>query len=771
MRWRARSWAKLWLIERLGLTEAAAAAALLNLLAGLSAMVLSRRFPGSAPVAPAALADPAPARPLGRARRLLVATALAGGLMLALEVVWFRFQLLYFRGTSLNFAAMLAVVLSGVGLGGLLGGAVLKHRPQAARHAAAVAVAAGALVALLFGTYDLVPLPVSRDFALGLSTAVARSSWLMLLPATLSGALFTFVGELAAAELGEAARTTGMLALFNTFGAAAGSALAGLVLLPLLGMERSLFLLALGYGAVAALCASWASRRALAVAGLCWLVALASFPFGCVRERHLPRLVERFASGGPTRIVATTEGLSETLTYLQTSFAGEPGSLRLVTNGHSMSGTALDARRYMKHFVYLPMALRPQAKKALLVCFGVGATARALVDTPWLEQVDIVDLSPEILRNAELIYAPGSPLGPSPLSSPKARVHVEDGRFFLQASTERYDLVTAEPPPPINAGMAALYSREHFEAIRSRLAEGGLVTYWLPVYQMQPEAAKAITRAFCDVFEDCSLWTGRRYEWTLLGTRGTKAPAEQDFLRQWAEPAVRPELTALGFELPEQLGATFLADAPALAEFTRGVEPLTDLHPGRLVPGRPNDESELAPELVAMMDAERARTRFAQSELIARLWPTRLREASQPWFAVQGTMNDVLASAPLERRLQRLDALLRTTELRELPAWLLGLHADRRVLLARRLARGPGDAETAFYQGAFALADRDFAGAAKLLGEAANATPEVEFARELRAYALFRSGEVEAARAELAAIRSGKGEPAVADELAALLGP
>ena len=37
----------------------------------------------------------------------------------------------------------------------------------------------------------------------------------------------------------------------------------------------------------------------------------------------------------------------------------------------------------------------------------------------------------------------------------RVRVHVEDGRFFLQASRERYDLITSEPPPPRAARVTA----------------------------------------------------------------------------------------------------------------------------------------------------------------------------------------------------------------------------------------------------------------------------------------------------------------------------
>jgi spermidine synthase len=47
-----------------------------------------------------------------------------------------------------------------------------------------------------------------------------------------------------------------------------------------------------------------------------------------------------------------------------------------------------------------------------------------------------------------------------PLRDPRVRTHVEDGRFFLQTTSRRYDLITGEPPPPKMAGVASLYTRD-----------------------------------------------------------------------------------------------------------------------------------------------------------------------------------------------------------------------------------------------------------------------------------------------------------------------
>jgi hypothetical protein len=45
----------------------------------------------------------------------------------------------------------------------------------------------------------------------------------------------------------------------------------------------------------------------------------------------------------------------------------------------------------------------------------------------------------------------------------------------------------------------------------------------------------------------------------------------QRFSTQWRDERVRPEMVALGFEAPEQMGSLFMADAKDLAALTAGV--------------------------------------------------------------------------------------------------------------------------------------------------------------------------------------------------------
>ena len=536
----------------------------------------------------------------------------------------------------------------------------------------------------------------------------------------LSGVIYTLAGAALRHELSGAGETAGHLTLANTIGSMAGALGGGFVLLPVLGMERSIFAVAVIYGAVAALCGPWRRVDASRNVRLAWLASLGAvalalllFPRGAMATRHLQTSLARFLDE-QTRVIALREGVNQTTTTLRREWGGAPVSHRLVTNGHSMSGTDFADRRYMKLFVNWALAVNPRIRQALLISYGLGSTARALTDTRALTGIDVVDVSPEILGMAPVVFAPGQ----SPLADPRVRVHVEDGRFFLQTSAASFDLITGEPPPPKAAGIVNLYSREYFQLLHDRLNDGGVATYWLPVEELAEDDARAIVSAFCAAFADCSLWTGAGPHWMLAGTRGLRERATEDaFAAQWRDDVVGPELVRLGVEQPEQLGATFLADADQLAPWIAGIPALEDDHPHRLSPGRPDPARQDFIE--RWMEVTDAAARFERSSLVQRLWPPALRDRSRALFAPQRIVNAVTFWPPRSPGLEDLRDLLTESTLRTLPLLATGSSPVLQEISARAWAAEMRSPALEAQMGAGALARRDYAGAATHFSAAA----------------------------------------------------
>ncbi|MBW2290210.1 MAG: hypothetical protein JRG90_20640, partial [Deltaproteobacteria bacterium] len=296
-----------------------------------------------------------------------------------------------------------------------------------------------------------------------------------------------------------------------------------------------------------------------------------------------------------------------------------------------------------------------------------------------------------------------------------------------------------------------LYTREYFELVYGRLAEGGINTYWLPVHSLVPGDSLAIIRAYCDVFEDCTLWSGAGLNWMLVGTRNARWPVSLEaFTRQWRDPVVAPELRALGFERPEQLGATFIADAPVLRALTDKVLPLVDDFPKRL--SDDIDSGRLARVHLAWMDVDASRDRFAASRFIRAAWPEALREATLGAFNFQKLIDRarrVRGGRKIHRleRVRNLHAALASGDLHTLPIWWLEIDDSQLDAMARGLASGAPRRAHRYRLAAVALADRDFAKAADHLGDVHGSGVDPKLVSYLRLYALCRAEELEAAAA------------------------
>ena len=690
---------------------------------------------------------------------LLLASFFCGAALLALEVVWFRFLTMFVLSTTLAAAVMLAVVLASIGAGGLIASAWLARSPLAWRHLPALACGAGVVVVATYAGFQFMTWGVQI-------AGWPRTVWLacaLTAPASiLSGALFTFTGAAVDTVVRDGARTAGSVVLANTAGSMCGPLLATFVLLPRIGLEGSFFVAAIAYAlvgllAIPGLQSSGARLRSPGLVGAAALLAaaLAVFPHGLMQRAYFTRIAAPYAGDGSS-IIATREGPSETILLMQQRWLGEPVYTRLVTNGFSMSGTNVSALRYMRYFVYWPLAVhRGPMRNVLVICYGVGVTAGAARDIPDVETIDVVDISREVVAMSDTVYTADA----HPLHDSRVRVHIEDGRQFLQATPRRFDLITGEPPPPRTPGAVNIYTREYFQLVHDRLADNGIATYWLPVGRPDPGTnVNAIVTAFCDVFADCSLWNATPFDLMLAGTRGSLgrvAPvAEDDFVRPWTIPALRARLAEVGLELPQQIGATFLGDAAYLRELAAAAPPLVDDYPHRLIP-RPRHPSLSDPgygrdaavtaQYERALDPARARAAFESSAFIKSVWPDRVLTATLPYFDHQRSINGVFwnSGRPV-RDIDRLHRLLSETPLRTLPLWVMGSDTVTEAI-ARRHDDGSGG--VMYVRGLTALANRDYPGASAAFTEAGRRGLSEPALRPMLAYSLAMARRPEEARA------------------------
>jgi len=457
--------------------------------AGL-AWLLETRVPARRPL-PGGATDAGPGVPLA-------VPALLGFVALACELVWTRVLVLHLGSRVYAFALILAVFL--VGLAG--GSALVRGRDTrpAARLAvlqAIVAVGLALQVVALGGFSDLLgwlAAALRPEGFVGLQATLLLATAALLLPPTLAfGASFPLAVAACSGTGGDTART-GRVAAANTLGAIAGTIAAPLVLVPLVGTQRLLLLLAsASLGVALWLAPSRRLRLALAPALLAPLLVWVVLP-----EDHVLRTAGVHEDGAVETIA---ESASATVVVRRIDDA-RGGWRSLELNGVNVAGTSPELRAIQRLQGHLPLLLHPDPRRILHIGFGSGGTAFAVSQHP-VEEIRVAEISPEVLSVSDTVFGE---VNRHVLADPRVAIVLNDGRNVLLASAGGFDAILSDSIHPVYAGNSALYTREYFELCRERLRDGGVVSMWLPMYSLTRESYLAILRAFWEVFPETCVW-------------------------------------------------------------------------------------------------------------------------------------------------------------------------------------------------------------------------------------------------------------------------
>lgn len=540
--------AAFWWVPEFGLLRTAAVCSALNLLSAVAALRLSAEF------------APAPAARSNSSRALLLLLAATGLLGIGYEVLVVRMLSQVAESTVYTFAILLAVYLVGTALGAA---AYQRRPPDDAVHARDRLLRALAATCLLgtAGLWNADKLKAVALQLLGPSLPAALGA-----EAVLALAVFlppTFVMGMLFSHLATAARAAGIgfgRALgVNTLGASIAPVLFGVQLLPALGAKPALLLVAAGYLLLS-------SRRAWSAPGH-WATAAAALAL-----IWAPALTFVDVPDGG-RVVSYREGATAAVSVVEDA----NGVARLRIDNHAQEGSnatlVADARQAL-----LPLLLHPSPRRALFLGLGTGVTASSAAEEAQL-RVDAVELLPEVIdasRYFRRAFDGGQP-------DPRLHIVAADARRFVRASRQSYDLIVSDNFHPARSGSGALYTVEHFEAVRERLAAGGVFCQWLPLHQLDLETLRSIVRSFITVYPSgAALLATHSLDTPVLGLVARRDAGRFDIaqIRERMAGISMPRSPA-EFGLADDLAllGSFVAGPRALARFASDAPLNTDDHP------------------------------------------------------------------------------------------------------------------------------------------------------------------------------------------------
>ena len=584
------------LLYFLGVTEAAYVAGFFNASIAITALLLDRSMvrsstsrksvPGTIIDTQSQNTDREPTRqepPPGRSV-LLIAICISGFCSLAYEVLWTRALIYILDNTAQAFTTMLTAFLIGIAVGSIIVSRFLDR----ARRLILILSAFEAAIAF----FALLSIPVLGNIGANMGSSgtgifypsenqflwdlirFGRSLSVMLIPTILMGMSIPIAVRIYTSHIYDAGKSVGRVFAVNTAGGVFGSFAGVLVMMPLLGVYRSVIAVSLINLIIAfALVLSTNLKRyvnklkIILVICVPYFVALAvllsngQIIFASTVEMALPH-----------EVLFYDEGAAATVKVYQDVF----GAKTLSIDGFPVAGTTarhLDAQKSLGHFPFL--ISQTDKPRINIIGFGAGGSswAASLYNA---SSIDVVELIPDVIEAARLIPEVNHDI----MNSPEVNIILNDGRNYIMLTELQYDIISVDATSPKSAGSGSLYSLEFYESCLDRLSESGIMVQWLPYHLMTESDVKMVIRTFQTVFPQASLWYSFERNYYLLV--GTKAELKLDLKRlqsYFSCNSIKNELQPMNINDPFDFLACFLMGEQSLRLYAGEGTLNTDDHP------------------------------------------------------------------------------------------------------------------------------------------------------------------------------------------------
>ncbi len=578
------------LIGSYGLDGTVYIAAGLNIFVGLCALVLSRRKRDQALESKSKESMSITTITWGY-KTILISSFLVGFLGLGYEMLWVRVLLIVDKNTAYAFPSILFIFLLGLALGGALWGRRADASSNAVLLFCKIELAGAAIAALTFLAFWLslkfnapwvqnfietqkpaIPFIRVNHEMLFSKKILLENLWnyflpiliLVLPPSLVMGGGLPVLDRLSINNPLLSGRRVGDIHLANIIGSVAGTFVISFVLLPSIGSERTLKLLAVSTFLFPAFYffnraeKPSAGRNGLIALGLIALVGVVFVP---ERGEFYSRL---YTSGtGQDAVISESGDSVLALTY-------EPDSARqrgLFWIGGEVNSFFPPKGTYENRGLACAGASRPE--RILIIGFGGGYSALFYSSIPSVKEIVIVellgDIHPFLTRNLDSARLT--------LSDPRVAYIVDDGRRYLNAfPNEKFDLISIDPLREHTAGHNNLYSEEALKIYRNHLTPNGVLCAWMRETHIVPHTLAKVF-PYADQFQA-----------EFMVASNNPIIYHTDYMDQAATgyAALTGQLYGPDLEVrlsPSFILNSFLRDQNQIRSDEKDSQVLTDLHP------------------------------------------------------------------------------------------------------------------------------------------------------------------------------------------------
>ncbi len=521
------------------------------------------------------------------AKLAIIVAGISGATAMVYEIGWVRLLIPVLGSSTYSFSLMLIAFITGITLGSFLVSLLINKTKNLVWLLAGCQAGVALAMMVTLPLYGRVPYYFIRlgnilnrtteTYPIFLSLEFILCLIIMVVPTIFLGMTLPIASRIATRSVTVMGKSIGNVFSVNTLGTVVGALMAGLVLIPLIGIKQTIEL-----GVLINIVVAIKVAFSTSVIHKRWRPVL----IGCLAGAGLlygifaPNWSQTVMLSGAFRMINKNipppdsfdqyeglfvndkqlyyeEGRSATVAVLQYKHERV-----LIVNGKADASSVTDLPSQTM-MAQLPLLLQDNVERVFVIGLGSGVTLGSVLTHP-VKSVDCAEISPEVVKASAFFNATSN----DPLSDPRVTLSIDDALAFLKLTRNNYDVIISEPTNPWIAGVGNLYTSEFLQECKARLTKKGTMVQWFHLYEMNDETVKLALRTFRSVFPHVTIWQSLTTDIVLLGSLQPLELNEESLKQKLEIPEVRANLHRIGIDdVPTLLSLQVMTDV-AVQQYT-----------------------------------------------------------------------------------------------------------------------------------------------------------------------------------------------------------
>jgi spermidine synthase len=306
---------------------------------------------------------------------------------------------------------------------------------------------------------------------------ILYSSFLILLPVSLShGALFTFGCKIYSQCVREDASSIGKVYVLETIGSIIGGLLITFLLIQYLNSFEIAFIISLA-NTLISIFLLWPRhmppfvhlRNGLWSVSILLTLLFAYFLFSSISQAiHVSSIQSQWKNMDVIH--------NENSIYGNINVTKRGEQFTFFIDGVPSITAPVPDIASIEDLVHFPMLIHEKPESVLILSGGAGGMIHEVLKYP-VTRIHYVELDPLLLK---LVQKFPTPLTQSELSDRRVRIHYTDGRFFVQKTQDRFDLILIGLSAPQELQTNRFFSSEFFSVAKGKMNRDGIIVITLP---------------------------------------------------------------------------------------------------------------------------------------------------------------------------------------------------------------------------------------------------------------------------------------------------